>query len=141
MTAKKSDTCKCLAWPPRKRFPGHHGTCTRTRQIGKRFGTYCQGCTRRYLCTQCKHNAVPGNVADRVCDECQQTRCDYPFADSAEHRYGYVCQVHGQTLQVSTVMAPSSRFLRYFHAEVVRSNQDFELHPKRMTRFVWKDAT
>ena len=65
----------------------------------------------------------------------------YPFADSAEHRYGYVCQVHGQALQVSTVMAPASRFLRYFHAEVVRSNQDFELHPKKMTRYVWKDAT
>ena len=65
----------------------------------------------------------------------------FPFADSAEHRYGYVCQVHGLALQVSTVMASASRFLRYFHAEVVRGNQNFDLHPKNMTRYVWKDAS
>ena len=38
-------------------------------------------------------------------------------------------------------MAPASRFLRYFHAEVVRGNQNFDLHPKNMTRYVWKDAS
>ena len=65
----------------------------------------------------------------------------FPFADSAEHRYGYLSQVHGLALQVSTVMAPASRFLRYFHAEIVRGNQNFELHPQNMTRYVWKDAS
>ena len=65
----------------------------------------------------------------------------FPFEHREESRFGYECRVPGLALQVSTVMAPASRFLRYFHAEIERKDQKYELHPKSMTRHVWKDAT
>ena len=80
----KSDSkiCTCPACPPRKRFLGHKQPCSRARQSGVRFGTYCKGCAMHYLCRRCNHNAVPGNIPNQICEDCELKRCRCPGTSS-----------------------------------------------------------
>ena len=43
-------------------------------------------------------------------------------------------------MQLSVLMATSPRFLRYFHAEVVRDGKAYGLHTPKMTRYIWKET-
>ena len=31
-----------------------------------------------YLCRRCNHNAVPGNIPDQICEDCEHKRCHCP---------------------------------------------------------------
>ena len=64
----------------------------------------------------------------------------YPYKNMETHRQGYNSEVHAMALQLSVLMATSSRFLRYFNAETVRGEQNYPLHPTAMTRCVWKET-
>ena len=64
----------------------------------------------------------------------------FPYKDMSTHRHGYNRQVHAHALQLSVLMATPPRFLRYFHAEVVRDGQTYSLHPTKMTRYIWKET-